>query len=87
MEAKPRLQPPFTKRWLAPAGCMCRTLLKVCKWLTSSKCVTEVNVNVAQGLYIHWSTVKHSAEKIQAASVKLVEGSRRVCSRRVWNIH
>ena len=60
------------------------TLLKVWKWL-ASKCVTEVNV--AQGLYIHWSTVKHSAEKLQAASMKLVEGSRRVCSRRLWNIH
>ena len=61
-------------------------LLKVWKWL-ASKCVTEVDVNVAQGLYIHWSTVKHSAEKLQAASRKLVEGSRRVCSRRLWNIH
>ena len=61
-------------------------LLKVWKWL-ASKCVTEVNVNVAQGPYIHWSTVKHSAEKLQAASKKLVEGSRRVCSRRLWNIH
>ena len=50
-------------------------LLKVWKWL-ASKCVTEVNVNVAQGPYIHWSTVKHSAEMLQAASKKLVEGSR-----------
>ena len=61
-------------------------MLKVWKWL-ASKCVTEVNVNVAQGPYIHWSTVKHSAEKFQAASKNLVEGSRRVCSRRLWNIH
>ena len=41
-------------------------LLKVWKWLASKR-VTEVNVNVAQGPYIHWSTVKHSAEKRQAA--------------------
>ena len=60
-------------------------LLKVWKWL-ASKCVTEVNVSVAQGLYIHWSTVKHSAEKLQAASMKLEEGFRRVCSRKLWNI-
>ena len=62
------------------------SLLKVWKWL-ASKCVTEVNVNEAQGPYIHWSTVKHSAEKLQAASKRLVEGSRRVCSRGLWNIH
>ena len=37
--------------------------------------------------FIYWSTVKHSAEKLQAASMKLLEGSRRVCSRRLWNIH
>ena len=56
-------------------------MLKVWKWL-ASKCVTEGECECGPR-----PIVKRSAEKLQASSKKLVEGSRRVCSRRLWNIH
>ena len=50
-------------------------ILKVPKWLARN-CITEVDVIVAQGLCIHCLTVKHSAEKLQAASVDVIDCSR-----------